>query len=265
MKIYITGGTGFLGKNLADRLEDYHLRFYKRGEGLDGLLSFNPDVVIHAAAEIYKEELMFDSNIRLTYELLEASSKLDLKAFVYIGSSSEYGPSKKYAPLRETDLLEPTNMYEATKGAGSLLTLAYAAKGIPAMVVRPFSLYGKYEPNRRLIPTAIKAAKEGGQMFIAPGSHDFIYIDDFIDGIKLLIDNPKPGEVFHFGSGVCLSNEEALGIIEDVVGNKTKRIPIPKMRAYDTNLWLANVDKARTIGWTPKTSFREGIEKLCHT
>lgn len=266
MKFFITGGTGFLGKSLIEALRPHPITLYKRGDDLDQILTTNPDVIIHAAAEIYKEELMFDSNIGLTYDLLEAAYKTpDLKAFIYIGSSSEYGPSKKNHPLRETDYLEPTTMYEATKGAGSLLTLAFAAKGVPAMVVRPFSLYGKHEPQHRFIPTAIRAAKNEGEMYLAPGSHDFIYIDDFIDGIKRLIEKPRPGEVYHFGSGVSLDNDEALGIIEEVVGKKTKRVPVAKMRSYDTSLWLANIEKAQSLGWQPQTTFRQGIEKLCLT
>jgi nucleoside-diphosphate-sugar epimerase len=263
MKVFLTGSSGFVGGNIFKRLHLDDTYLYERDEGIDGLLSFKPDIIIHAAGEIYDTGKMFNSNVRLTYNLLETARMVDnLKAFIYIGSSSEYG--RKDHPMRETDSLEPTNLYEATKGAGSLLCQAYASTySLPVMVARPFSLYGPGEPEHRFIPTLIRSAKSGWEMNIAPGVHDYIHIDDFIDGLFTLIDNPHPGEIYNFGSGLQLSNDDVVGIVEEIVGRTIIKKIVPKMHDYDTTTWVADISKAKKLGWKPKISFYEGISQLC--
>lgn len=262
--VFITGESGFLGKHLFERLhKTKNIYLYERDEGMSGLKSFDPEYIFHLAGEIYDESKMFDSNIKLTFDLLETSKRLTrLKAFIYIGSSSEYG--RKTQPMREEDFLDPTNLYEASKGASSLLCQAYAREhGIPAMIARPFSLYGKYEPEKRFIPTLIRSAKAGWEMKIAPGVHDFIHIDDFIDGLLMLCDTPKPGEIYNFGSGFQLSNDDVVEIVEEVVKRKVISKLIPKLHDYDSDCWVADINKAKNLGWSPKISFYEGIMSLC--
>jgi nucleoside-diphosphate-sugar epimerase len=263
-RVFLTGGAGFVGRNVFERCHDDDIYLYERDEGISGLLSFEPEVIIHCAGEIYDTGKMFNSNVKLTYNLLEASRLLhNLKAFVYLGSSSEYG--RKDEPMKETDFLDPTNLYEATKGAGSLLCQSYARTyGVPVMVARPFSLYGRYEPEHRFIPTLIKSARAGWEMKIAPGVHDYINIDDFLDAIFLLISKPQPGEIYNFGSGVQMSNDEMVSLVEELVGRKIIKKPVPKMHEYDTDTWVADITKAKSLGWKPKISLWEGIAKLCH-
>ena len=101
-QVFLTGGSGFVGRSIFERLHEYDLYLYERDEGMNGLLSAKPDIIIHAAGEIYKEGEMFKSNVSLTYHLLETARLIDnLKAFIYIGSSSEYG--RKPHPMQETD------------------------------------------------------------------------------------------------------------------------------------------------------------------
>jgi len=261
-KVFITGGSGFLGNNLFERLGDDDVYLYERGEGFNGLMSFGPDIIIHAAGEIYQEGKMFNSNVKLTYLLLESSRMVkNLQAFIYIGTSSEYG--RKTKPFKETDTLEPTNLYEATKGAGTLLTVAFAKQyGLPAVVARPFSLYGPGDPDFRFIPKAIQAAKAGWEFPLAPGVHDWIYVDDFITGILDLTVRCQPGEIYNFGSGVQSTNEEVLELIEEIVGRKTKRVLVEKMKPYDSDCWVADISKAKKIGWKPRFTLREGLVKL---
>lgn len=260
MKLFLTGSTGFVGKHILERW-DGDVFVYSRGQDFQCVKKYRPDFIIHAAGEIHKEDEMFESNIALTYRLLEVVKELkDLKAMVYIGSSSEYGRKKK--PMKEADFLDPTTLYEATKGAGSLLCQAYArTHHLPIMIARPFSLYGKHEPKERLIPTAIKYVKAGWRMKLAPGNHDFIYIDDFIDGLFMLLENPQFGEIYNFGTGYQLSNEEVVEVIEQVVGKNVKHERVGKMRSYDSCNWACDYSKVNRLGWEPKITFYEGIKR----
>ena len=260
-KAFVTGSTGFLGKHFLEKIKLRSYLFNKGGK-VSACSTFKPDYIFHFAGEIYNSEAMVDSNIILTHDLLEEARKLpNLKAFIYIGSSSEYG--RKDHAMSETDYLDPTNMYEATKGSASLLCQAYARQyGVPAMVARPFSLYGKYEPKKRFIPTIINSLKKRHRLFVSPGVHDFIHVDDFIDGLMLLAENPKPGEIYNFGTGTQTSNDELVGILENIIGTPAILTHVDPLRSYDSDMWVSDCQKAHAIGWKPKLSLYEGLTRV---
>jgi len=265
MKILITGINGFIGKNLFHHFsKDHHIIPFFRGDKISNISEVNPDIIIHSAAEIYKEDRMFDSNIKLTYDILKASLNLDYKLFIYIGSSSEYG--RKYSPFKETDFLDPTTLYEATKGCATLLCQAFAKTyKKPIYVIRPFSLYGRYEPEHRLIPTLVRSAFSGETINLASASHDFIYIDDFIKGISHLInlDNTKKTwNIINFGTGVQHTNIDALRAVEKVTGKKINYKKVERLREFDSNFWVCNTEYAlKEYGLSFKTSLTEGLRR----
>jgi len=260
IKAVITGHRGFLGKHFLEKVKgEFYL--HSRGGLMSSISKFQPDYIYHFAGEIYKDEEMVESNILLTYRLLEEARKLPIKAFIYIGSSSEYG--RKDHPMSETDYLDPTNIYEATKGAGTLLCQAYARQyGVPVMIARPFSLYGKHEPKKRFIPTIIHSVLKGKKLQISPGVHDFIHVDDFIDGLLLLAKNPKPGEIYNFGTGVQTSNKELTEMIEEIFDIKVQKKFISSLHDYDSDCWVADNAKALELGWKPEYNLKDGLTKI---
>ena len=263
-KYLITGATGFIGQNLTRKLNG-DLYLFSRDEEIEEAVSFErPDYIFHLAAEIYNEDKMFESNIKLTHRLLEATKDLDYKAMVIVGSSSEYG--LKDHPIREDEILEPFHFYAATKGAASLLAISHAKKyQKPIMIARPFSVYGRFEPEHRFIPTAIRSIKNHNVLPLAPGSHDFIHVDDFVDGLITLSQNPEIGEIYNFGTGNQFTNLEVVSIIEEVTGKKMNYELVPKMREFDTDCWVCDRTKAKEkLNWRPKINLMEGLRGLCH-
>lgn len=259
-RVAITGSSGFLGQHFLERVGGNRY-LYNKGGLISNIIEYSPDYIYHFAAEIYNESEMFESNIILTQELLEAARLIpNLKAFIYVGSSSEYG--RKNHPMSETDYLDPTTMYEATKGAGTLLCQAYArSKGVPVVIARPFSLYGEHEPKHRFIPTIISSIKNGEKLRVSPGVHDFIHVDDFIDGLLMLAEDPKPGEIYNFGTGVQTSNLELVHLIEKIMDKVANREMISVLHAYDSDSWVADIKKASLLGWKPR-SLEEGLTKV---
>lgn len=263
MKYFITGSSGFLGTHLRERLltRNADTYLYARDQDLSVLEEFQPDYIYHLAGEIYNEEEMYESNSTLTYRLLETARKLPIKAFIYVGSSSEYG--RKDHPIAETDYLSPSTLYEATKACGSLLCQAYAREfNTPVMIARPFSLYGKHEPWKRFIPTVIHHIKRKKTIHIAPGVHDFIHVDDFINGLFLLEQNVRPGEVFNFGTGIQTSNEDLVSMVEKAIGKSTEKKLIGKIHSYDSDCWVCDNSKARELGWEPKFDLIRGLTQV---
>lgn len=262
MKILITGITGYVGSNLAAQCESlgYEVIPFHRGDHFWKIRAEQPDAIFHCAAEIYKEQEMFSSNVDLTHYLLCAAEAANTKAFIYAGSSSEYG--RKVNKITETDYLAPETWYEATKGCGSLLTLA---RPVPAIVARPFSIYGKNEPYRRFIPLIYKAYQENTLLTVGPGVHDFIYIDDFVEGLLFCMERLLSGEVrkdvINFGSGVQTSNVELVELFEKIVGEKLNwKFDEQLRKGYDTNQWCCDTTYSASLGWRAKTNLATGLE-----
>lgn len=268
--ILITGATGFLGRSLLHRLQTPENNIWspKRGEPITQELveKFQPDYIYHFAAEIYDTSKMIDSNILFTYNLLEATKNIDFKCFMNIGSSSEYG--QKFHPMREIDVLTPRTMYEATKGSVTLLCQAYSTiYDKPIVTVRPFSVYGRWEPNHRFIPTLFSKFKNKEEISISIGSHDFVYIDDFIDGALQVATSDKEkikGDIVNLGTGVQYSNFEVYDTFCILFGYD---IPMKKLehkwKPYDSLNWVADISYAKEkYGYQSKYNLLEGLTKL---
>lgn len=264
-KIVLTGHSGFIGKNLIERFPGSEFMFIGRDHSLiDSIPEFNPDYIFHFGAEIYDDSKMIESNLLFTYKMLEATKHLNYKAFVYCGSSSEYG--RKNTPMKESDILEPRTMYESTKGSGTLLCQTYATTyNKPISIVRPFSVYGRYEKEHRFFPTLFRKFEAKEKIKISPGNHDFIHIDDFIDGILLMINSNKiKGEIINLGTGIQYTNLEVYEAFKEVFGYD---IEVEKsdelMRSFDSDNWVADITKAKTeYGFNPKYNLVEGLKQI---
>ena len=271
MKIIITGHTGFIGKSLLERFKGEEImaigREWKTDSTLkDQIKQFNPEYIIHCAAEIKNAYNTFEANVLMLNWLLETTINIDYKAFINIGSSSEYGYTT--IPMTEKELLKPRTMYEATKGAGTLLCQGFAREfNKPVVTVRPFSVYGEYEPSSRLIPTLFRNFKNNIVSNISLGVHDFIHIDDFLDGLLYIMLSEREiikGDIVHLGSGVQYTNLEVFNIIKDLFNSTLEPISIENIfNKYDTLNWVADITYAKSrYKFNPKYNLKTGLKNL---
>lgn len=268
--ILITGATGFLGKSLLEKVcEENNVWCINRNDIIikEEVEQFNPDYIYHFAAEIYDDSKMMESNILLTYNLLEATKDIPFKSFVNVGSSSEYGLKKN--PMKESDVLVPRTMYEATKGSATLLCQSYATiYDKPIVTVRPFSVYGNHEKDHRFIPTLFKSFMEKTPISISPGVHDFIYIDDFIDAI-LTVSKSDPsiikGDIVNIGYGKQWSNKQVYEMMKNIFQHDIDVNFIEgKLRIFDTTeSWVADISKLKDkYKYFPKYDLEAGLKEL---
>lgn len=295
--ILITGGAGFIGVNLINKFLDLGYKninlIVKESTNLDRLKNIinritlhkidlldknglrktinkiNPSVIIHLATySAYRNQQaaqqMVETNIAGTLNLLIASKDVDYDIFINTGSSSEYGIKNK--PMKETDLLEPISFYAATKASSTLLCQVFAREfKKPIVTLRPFSVYGPFEGNKRFIPTIIKAVIKDKPIKLTPGAQrrDFIYVDDVVDIYLKAIKkgDALTGHILNMGTGTEYTNDEIVRALFKRVGRKVKidKGAFPK-RIWDTPHWVADISKTKKLlNWTPKFTLEEGL------
>lgn len=268
MRIFLTGSTGFIGKSLLDATKNqYTFYCYRRGEDIISCLdSFKPDIIVHSAAEIYNEQVMYESNVLLTRSILSWVIKNDVK-LIYIGSSSEYGIKDR--PMKEDDVCVPVSLYAHTKLIGTEDCIRVAKEYCrDVCIIRPFSLYGPNEPERRLIPTLYRSIKNNEQINLINGVHDFIYIDDFIDVIKLLlIAQRQDGQIYNVGFGKSYTNIDILNkMLSHIGSNYTAEIVYKSTKkACDSDIWVADNSKIyKKFNYIPSTDIDNGLTQYIY-
>lgn len=214
----------------------------------------NPDMIFHLAAygnhhHQEDEDEILSANVIKTYLLLKATLDIPYKAFINVSTSSVYG--KKSEPMSEKMALDTDTFYGCTKACGEYLVRAFAKRyNKPIVNVRPFSVYGPGEADFRFIPTVIRGLK-GEEFTLYPKSvHDWIYIEDFIDGLLGIDAKKLKGKAINIGTGVQTSNKTVVRMLEKISGHKAKYEEVPSKRGF----WQASAGD-------PKHTLEEGLKK----
>lgn len=295
-RIILTGGTGFIGTNLARRLlkeghdlhllvrpnykpwrleeikNDVHLHVVDLANtvGLNSVVEqIRPDWIFHLAvygAYPFQSDVrqMVQTNIIGTINLIEACLRTDFAAFVNTGTSLEYG-SKDHSPP-EAEFLEPSSNYAVTKASATLFC-RYTAQSqrVHLPTLRLYSVYGPYEESTRLMPTLIRHGLKGElPPLVNPDTaHDYVYVEDVVDAYLLAAIKPsqEPGAVYNVGTGIQTSLRKVVEVAQRVMGIavEPKWGSMPN-RNWDTSVWVADNRKIReTLGWQPRFPFEEGF------
>ena len=298
-KVLITGGAGFIGANfvhkfldlkydvhLIDRKESnlwrlknvknkikihyIDLKNYKNLEKL--ILKLKPQIILHFAAygtypKKHKDiKDIIDTNLLGTINLINACSKIKFECFINTGTSSEYGIKEN--AIRETDILEPDNLYGITK-AGATMYCQYIAKtlDLPIVNTRLFAAYGYFEEKERLIPSVIKSYLTKTELKLSSPKpvRDFIFIEDIIDAYLLIIKKVQKikGEIFNLGTGKQTNIAQIVSLVKEITKSKIKpEYNQIKPAQTEPKLWVADVSKTKKIlGWKAKYNLKQGLEK----
>ena len=295
-RVILTGGTGFVGLNLARRLlndgHELHLlvrpdytqwriepilndfRLYKVDisdkETVNNIICrVRPDWVFHLAvhgAYSWQTDVrrMVKTNIIGTINLVEACLKTGFDAFVNTGSSSEYG-YKDNAPS-ETEWLEPNSHYALTKAAATQFC-RYTAQnqGVHMTTLRLYSVYGPYEEPKRLLPTLILRGLKGElPSLVNPDiTRDFVYVDDVVEAYLLAAtrNNQELGAIYNVGTGVHTTIRKVVNLAQRVLEIKTNaKWGSMEDRMWDTRIWVSDNRKIQSeLNWSPQCTFEQGF------
>jgi nucleoside-diphosphate-sugar epimerase len=233
------------------------------------LNKLKPEVIVHLAAIAHAKRSnkdpfsTFDHNLRTLENALDYSQN-SVKHFVFFSSSMVYG-NFLTERVDEEHPLNPIGIYGALKLAGEKLVIAYQQVfGLPYTIIRPSALYGPRCISRRVIQIFIENALRGRKLRIdGDGSEklDFTYIDDLVDGICRVIENPAShNQAFNLTNGSARSIQEMATIIKEyfpkVEMNYVERDGLMPFRG------TMMVDKAaRLLGYAPENPLEVGLKK----
>jgi len=127
-------------------------------------------------------------------------------------------------------------------------------------------VFGVGEKSHRLFPKLLSAFKYNKLMDLVNGVHDFCYINDFLDGIDLVLnsDNYIPGEIVNISSGEQTTNVDLLNIFKKVFGNKGSVNLVDRFVTYKH--WQCDNTHIKTkYGWQPKFSLLEAVKEFSKT
>jgi len=254
MKILVTGGTGFIGSHLVEKLVleghqarvldwgEHNIRYLKKLEGMEfiegdlrnkGTLEKalkDVEVVyhlasIHLAVGVSDQEYR-EVNVGGTEKILEACLKRNLKRFVHCSSVGVLGNIDN-PPADETYPYNPDTIYEKTKAEGEKVALGYFEKGIPVVVARPVWVYGPRCPRTLRL---FKALKKGRFPFFGNGQtlRHPVYVSDFIRGLELCADIKEAvGQVYIIGDEKAVTVEQLISAFARALGVKTPTVHFP--------------------------------------
>lgn len=294
-KVLITGAGGFIASNLIRRLIDRNCNviallhplenpwrikdkfdsieiiygditeinqdeYTKKLEGIDTIFHL-------AAAGVDSRDKngfnMISTNIIGTYNLLLLAKNLQISKFVYCGSCFEYGIGSL---ISENAPLHPNSEYAATKSAGWLLTNTFFHKyQLPTVSVRPFTPFGPYEANFRLVSYTILQSLAGLEIKLTKGeqTRDFIFIEDLVEGFIQSALLGTPGKTYNLCSGNEISVKEIVEKINRLTGKKSNLI-FGAIPYRENELWQlsGNPELAyKELNWKTNTTIDSGLEK----
>ena len=294
IKSLVTGGAGFIGSNLVDKLLSIgHEVICVDNEFADNeKFYWNPkannvkaditnyknvkdlfhsvDYVFHMAAEsrigpaIMNPIKAAEINIIGTNVVLQSSRESNVKRVIYSSTSSGYGQNP--IPNIETQSDDCLNPYSVTKISAEKICKMYSDMyDLPTIIFRYFNVYGERAPSRGQYAPVIGIflrQKKAGQKLTVVGDgeqrRDFIYVGDVIDAnIKAAlndIDKKFYGQVFNVGSGENISINE----IANMIDNNIEYIP---PREGEARITLANIKKIKEVfDWSPNMHLKDWVE-----
>lgn len=300
-RILVTGATGFLGARIVQglvmagltvfaairgeknawRLEKvngkYKALFLDLTSGVDAmedLLALHGiDFVINCAAygvhyTQQDPERAHDVNVEGIDRLVRACGASGVRRLIHFGTGIEYGPTAER--IREDTPLDPSGLYATTKAMGSSVALERARKqGVPLVVLRPFSIFGPWEDEGKLLPTLIRHCREGTRVALTPGyqQRDYLYVDDVVDAcLRLLnLDDAPVDEVINLGAGRPVTVRDIARHVASVLQRSDDVFQWSALpyRPDETMHVEVDVDLARRVlGWRPGIPMEDGLRRM---
>jgi UDP-glucuronate 4-epimerase len=299
--VVVTGCAGFIGSHLSERLVadgcrvigiDAFTPYYARADKLanltelardarfglleldlaaaelDGVFS-RADVVFHLAAQPGVRKSFGESfadyvrdNVLATQRVFETALRSGIRRVVWASSSSVYGDAAAYPCREDATPARPRSPYGVTKHTCEELAEVYRGRGLDAVGLRYFTVYGpRQRPDmamRRLCDALLAGTSfplygDGSQ------SRDFTHVDDAVEATLRAADADRPHPLYNVGGGEEATLATVIGELEWLAGRGVT-VDHRRAQAGDVRRTGADTSLARdSLGWLPRTALRQGL------
>ncbi|MDP2939744.1 MAG: dTDP-glucose 4,6-dehydratase [Candidatus Omnitrophota bacterium] len=300
MRLLITGGCGFIGSNfiryilkrypnykivnldkltyagnldnLKDVKENKNYKFIKGDicnyKTVDSLVK-GIEVIINFAAETHVDRSIVDAsnfiktNYNGTYILLEAALKNKIKYFLQISTDEVYG-SRVKGFFKESDTLNPSSPYSASKAAADLLAVSYfKTYKLPVFIARSSNNFGPCQYPEKVIPLFITNILQNKKLPLysrGENIRDWLFVLDNCLAIDLILHKGLPGEIYNISAGNYLKNSELTKIILKKMDKPWEFINFVKDRPGHDFRYAMDSLKIAKLGWKPRYKFLNALD-----
>lgn len=297
-RVLVTGGAGFIGSHLVEKLAACGARVtvvdsLSTGH-LENLAVVDPavelrqvdvrdvdweadinvqkyEVIFHLAANAYVppsvERPSWDCEINFgaTFRLLEALRCCAWRgALVYASSAAVYGHGV-HMPIREEDPLAPISPYGVSKLASERYLAVYSQLyGLRGASARIFSCYGPRQRKQVIFDLLTKLRQNPNELFIygdGTQTRDFNYVGDTARGLMLIAQaGALAGETYNLASGRACSIGELAQVLAQILRLQPRFVYSGSVRPGDPERWLADISHLASLGYHPQVSLEEGLQ-----
>ncbi|WP_414942668.1 dTDP-glucose 4,6-dehydratase [Amycolatopsis sp. cmx-11-51] len=303
-RVLVTGGAGFIGSHLVDRLiqtdqvdqvtvldsltyagdrrnlaaamDSPKLTFVEgdiRDAGLVGDLLPGHSAVVHLAAESHVDRSLRDvgnsvsTNVTGTQTLLDAAMRCGVQKFVHVSTDEVYGPMPT-GSAREDAPLRPTVPYAASKAASDLMVSSYFVSfGVPVCITRSSNNYGPRQHPEKLIPLFLRRLLTGEPVTLhGHGQHlrNWLHVEDHCRAIDLVLRRGVPGEIYNVGGGTDLTTLELTGRLLQLVGAGWDAVTTVADRTANDIRYSMDWSKIAELGFQPRRDLAFGLAETVH-
>jgi len=297
MKVLVTGGAGFIGSHLVDRLvlEGHEAvvvdnlatgkrrninraaRFYKmdiQSWRLERVFrNERPNVVMHLAAQMdvrkSVEDPMFDAQVNVlgTLNVLQQAVKNGVRKVIFSSSGGAiYGEQETY-PAPETHVTKPLSPYGLSKLCGEqYLSYFQRVSGLQAVSLRYANVYGpRQDPEGEAGVVAIFIQKMlNNEQAVINGNgrqtRDFVFVDDVVEANLAMMGQETQG-TYNVGTGVETSINDLFRILVQHTGSNAKEVHGPAKKGEQARSVIDSTKLRHEVSWEPKADLSEGLKK----